>query len=606
MAVTDVIGSMGRDLTDAHKPEATIRGGPNVSVNMSLEREMRTVSEIKNLFYRAREKRKSLTTRWVDSYNIMEPNNMWPNRAGWMPHPEVPEIYPIVATISAWETDNRPNFTVAPAAEAFTPYYEFYDTLAHDLTTVLQATWQLEDYDAEIEKVVYDGNLYGIGWFKCIWNQNAQGGLGNAQLTRADPFTIYHDPDARSDTDMTYILEVKTMAAQDLEERFPGSLARIGTHGLYEEQSDEAPTTLDSFQLRGHMPKANPAAIAPATSTAYGLPGQTDRLSPVDEPGVTVIEAWLRTIISDNNRRYVGWRCVVVAGNRVVMDEPAENLWSHGQHPYERYVPHDRGEMYAPSLVELLTPMQVSLNRMLAAMEHNIWLVGNPVFKEDVRAGLMRTKITNKPGQRITVNSPNSVAEWLNPPQLHPQLNINLLEFYISQMERVSGLSAVVRGATPTGRNAQGVIDAVQEAAFVRIRMSLRNLQRSLRRAGNKLASMIVEYYDTPRIVAQVGPSGEKTSLTLRNNHFYMPSDKGRLPMKFQLLVDTGAETPMSQSQRAQEADVLYGMGAIDEEALLVAHNWPNRIQVVQRVRAQKQAAGELGQAPGARQRTRS
>src|SRR5690606_19845728 len=123
--------------------------------------------------------------------------------------------------------------------------------------------------------------------------------------------------------------EVKSMSAQDLEERFPGALRRI-QEDRYLEESDEAPTVL-SQDGRGQFPRANPGAISPATSARYGLPGQTDRLSTdiTEDPGVTVFEAWLRTIVTDKDRRYVGWRCVVIAGDRVLMDEPADNLWSH-------------------------------------------------------------------------------------------------------------------------------------------------------------------------------------------------------------------------------------------------------------------------------------
>jgi hypothetical protein len=144
----------------------------------------------------------------------------------------------------------------------------------------------------------------------------------------------------------------------------------------------------------------------------------------------------------------------------------------------------------------------------------------------------------------------------------------------------------------------------VQEAAFVRIRQALRNLEVALRGSGEKVASLVCEFYDKPRLVAMIGPSGEKTALALHHMHFYTPSLEGRVPMRFQLLVSAGSQTSTSRSARVGEADALFAMGALDTEAVLEAHDWPNRSMITQRIREMQAANGTLGQPPGARQRT--
>jgi len=343
---------------------------------------------------------------------------------------------------------------------------------------------------------------------------------------------------------------------------------------------------------------SNPRALAPATIPNYGPPGGTGNTPDVtDDPGVTVFEAWLRTPVTHGDRTYDGWRCVVVAGNKVLLDKMGSELWSHGQHPYDRYVATETGEFYGPSLTETLIPMQRSINYLLGAIEHNIWLMGNPVLKEDVRAGLSRTLVTNKPGARLPVNSGGSV-DWMTPPAIAPGMAMDLIRFFTGEIERISGLSAVVRGASPSGRNAQGVIDSVQEAAFVRLRKNTRNLSRCIGSGGEKMASMIVEFYDAPRMVSFMGPSGEKTSLHLRSQHFYLPSEQGRTPMRYQLLIDAGEATSQSRGQRIGEADALFALGAIDIEALLETHSFPNWQNVAKRVMEQQKQAGTFGQPP--------
>src|SRR3954466_5389930 len=164
------------------------------------------------------------------------------------------------------------------------------------------------------------------------------------------------------------------------------------------------------------------------------------------------------------------------------------------------------------------------INRLLAALQQNVELTGNPVFRLAVNSGAMnsRSTMTNRPGQRIPVGPGDNVSGWLNPPPVNPQM-MQLLQHYLQRLEAISGLSAITKGGTPGGRPAQNVVDSLQEAAFVRVRQHLKHLEYAMRDAGYKRASLIVENYTTPRMMAIAGPSGERTSLTLKARHFMVP-----------------------------------------------------------------------------------
>jgi len=584
----------GNEVTEADPPPRDASDLPT----MSREVEHELVTDVMDLFQRARDRRRHIVNAWRTFYAATHDRHWSLHRASYMPKVEVPEIFPILDALVAWMTDKAPTFDAAPLVDPLNPWYETMARLADDLTTTMKATWQVDKIDRDIEMLAWDGLIYGVGYLKTTWDRSAFKGYGNAVMRRVDPFAIYPDPDATSDHDLNYIIEARTISAQELERRFPGSLDRINDN-LFTLDVDRQPTKIDQSS-RDQPAKANPGAMSPSTSPSYGLPGQ-GRVSVTDDPGVTLLEAWLRVPCedpeSDDQAPYDCWRYVAVASNRVVFDSMADDMWSHGRHPYDRYVPMETGEWYGKSMVEMLMPAQRSINRILAATEHNIDLMGNPIMVDDSRSGISRTKVTNKPGERLTTN-PGSSPQWLTPPQMHPQISSDLVRFLIGEMERISGLSAVVRGASPTGRNAQGVIDAVQEAAFVRIRKMLRNLGMVIGAGGEKAASMIVEFYDAPRIVQLVGPEGDKTALMLRNNHFYDPSSQGRVPGRFQILIDAGDSLNVSRGQRIAEADALYAMGAIDIEAVLEVHDFPNWYRVVDRVREQQAAQGTLGAPP--------
>ncbi len=604
---TNTSGAFG---SDPDNPQSAYDRSTSPSINPSDV--INVVQHVKQLFYRARQVRRPMVEKWMKHYQVVHNQTWGTGRATWMPSPEVPEIYPILASLIGWETDQRPTFEVYPAALPYSPAVQMYEQLSSDLQVLMQTSWHVEDYDAEIEKMLWDAKMYGTGILKTVWDPTLVSGMGDVMIHRIDPWTFYPDPDARSMKDASHFIEVYTISAQELDKRFPGSLDHISEFGGWTEDSDQSPTMTDVGSRGVSAPKANPGALSPNTSAVYGLPGQTNRVSVTQTQGITVFEAWLRVPCSttssetdelgnkkDITRRYDAWRCVVVAGNCVLFDEMAENIYEHGQHPYDRYVPHDQGEFWGQSMVELLAPSQISINKLLAAIEQNIWLMGNPVWKEDTRSGLERQTITNRPGQRLRVNA-GSQSGWENPPQMHPQISSDLIKFYISEMERISGLSAIVRGATPEGRNGESVMDSVQEAAFVRIRLGLRSLERVLVSAGMKIGSLIADFYNTPRIMAIVGPQGQQTSMALRPNHFYTPTPQGLSPMRFQILIRAGSM--VSRGQRVQEADTLFAMGAIDAEAVLEAHSFPNRQIVVGRMRALAEA-GLMQQPPGARQR---
>jgi hypothetical protein len=572
------------DESDKDESESGFRG-PRV--------DFEKVAKVRRLFYKARDHRRPMLDRWIDNYEITH-NRVWqPNRQAWVPSPKIAEIWPTINALVAWETDVQPSFDVVPLADPNGPYSAQLAQVANDLRICLRSAWFQNNFDAELQKILWDGKVYGTGISKVVWDTELADGLGDVKMRRVDPFWFYPDPSASDMRDGRFYIEVYELSEDELESRFPGACEKVGAGGT--DDFDRAPTLMDSGS-GARPPKANPGPISgTGGGMEYGLPGQgRHKGRDVESETHFVIEAWTK---DDENEWYV----CIVTGNTVLLEGPATSLWGHGQHPYDRYVPIETGEFWGMALVEFLAPIQKSINRLLSAMEHNIWLVGNPVLLEDSRSGLQRTRITNKPGQRLTVNSGTRV-EWMNPPQMQPQMAMQLVNFYVGEIERISGLSAIVRGATPTGRNAQGVLDSVQEAAFVRTRLALRNLEFAMKGAGEKCAALIAEFYDEPRVVALVaGPSGGQLVQALGGKHFYVPTEQGTLPIRFQLQVQAGSSITTSRSARMAEADTLFAMGAIDEEAVLQAHDFPNWQMVVDRVREMKAANGTLGEPPGAR-----
>lgn len=554
--------------------------------------------QVRQLFNVARDAKRPLVSRWNTNYLYLRnrPNQVSLGQSRSIPL--IPEIFPIIASKVGWKIDRRFRTTVTSAAVLNTDYYADTSSLANDLAAVLDATYQINLEGQEITRAIWDGENYGTGILKTSWNPGLSGGLGDAMTTRVDPYTFYPDPHARSLDDANYLCEVRTMSIQEADRRWPGS-ARVLSESFYNEDAPEAMTQVESWST---FPRANPGAMTPGHTPQYGMVGG-GFLHTTDTPGVTIIECWMRChdAVKDDQaplgyRIEDYWRVVVICGNHVLMDEPATNLWSHGLHPYSRYVPQDIGEFWGFSTVEMLIPTQRTVNRLLSAFVMNLELSGNPVMVDDLRAGISRTQATNRPGSRYTVAS-GSRVDWMKPPPVNAQF-MEVIRYCLQRMEAVSGLAAVTRGGTTPGRNAQGVMDAMQEAAFVRIRMELRQLEYTLTDAGKKKASLITENYTEARTLAIIGPDGAKKMLDVKPRHFMCPTESGEVPLEYTLLIDAGASEHTSRKVREDLALSLANMGMLDARAVLEAVDWPGRDSVAKRVEAQQQMMAASGQAP--------
>ncbi len=570
---------------------------------------------VRELFYRARDARRPLIQQWKKNYRVLN-NRVWSPRAEpWMPTPEVSNIWPLVGSLVAWMTDQRPGCEVSPGMPPFSPFADHYDKLAEHMNAILDMGFSVNQEDAQIERLLWDVATYGVGYTKSIWLPTLADGKGDATFRRVDPFNIYPDPYARNMDEANYIIEAKIMSMDDLDRCYPGARQRVMAG--QSEDVDESPHILEQQVRRGDA-RVNLEAIAPNTVARYGESNRNQAMVNREEPVVVVLEAWLKThkvmthredpSIAEGQARVVErWRCVAVVNNTVLMDYFADEIYAFPTHPYDKMTLFDTGEWYGPSLVWFLTSPQESINRILSMIEMNLMLLGNPIMFESRRTNPGgRTTMTNRPG---TIKQGTSTdVGFIQPPAIHPD-SISLIQYYEDKLETISGLSAIMRGFSQSGRNSTDVMSSLQDSAFVRVRATLRNLERLLRGACSKKCANIAEFYNEPRMVYILGEDGQKTSLALKANHFYLMQDTRDdqpAPLRFSVVADAGSDHPTSRQSRQAQAERLYAMGAIDDLEILKAERWPNYPVVAGRVMDMKATAGTLGQPPGARQRTRS
>lgn len=554
------------------------------------------VARIREMYERARVDKDKFHEKWARYYAALwdeRPMQVGRN-TGRLGRPQANEIMPIITALVGWLGDARPKVNVSPAAyNPETPTYQIASDLAADMERVLEWVHRVNRFDLEREAVFFDGLTFGCGFYKAGWSEAFHGGRGDVTERRVDPWMIYPDPLARNTDTWRYVIERREMSRDEARERYGDIADLIGPGDPF--GGTERPTQIsktDSY--RPPMAIAGPI-MGQGTVYASVTSDQPAR-APYTYDAVTVLECWY---LEDGR-----WRLTTIGGGEVLQDlDVAEELYEFGKPPYCRLPIHEIGEFWGPSLVSFLMSGQEALNDLLFHAHNNARLAGDPVLLEAIQAGTTPTRIVNRPGQRIPVQAPGLV-EWMRPPEM-PQIIVNLIQFWVQEMERISGLAGVVRGAAPSRRESEQAFTQMAEGSATRVRNVLRNLEWTEIELGEMVTSLVVEHYTEERIISLVGPEGQPTVTALAPRHFWVAPDPDSPaePLRFTLWVEAGSGDPASRTAQIAEAQAMFGMGAIDREALLSHRRWKGWKQIVARI-AEKEAAGAF-QAPAARRRAR-
>lgn len=573
-----------------------------------------TTGRLNEMFGQAVAARRKRTDQWRKNYMLAM--NRWGRSAD---DPRDSEIFPIMRARVGWMTDQEISFSLNPSTDPFSNYAMMENKLCEHLETVLQTNFKVGDWMSQIVMAIWDAGLYGAGIMKGVWDSGLDGGIGNVALQRVDPWTFYPDPNATSFADANYFFVKHRWSYDEIERRFPETSRRV-----LEEVSQSPDRQEDTRKPQSeNWPKYSNDGIPTNLGqgpVAVGAPGQGTNPTRLGDKGVNVYECWIRENVeieressdpllpSPEKVVYNEWRVIFYTGSMVLLSETAKDLWDQDEHPYVRYVDDEMGEFWSTPIVSHLAPCQLALNGILTMLMSNINLISNPIFMDVEGSGINRTPVVNKAGQRLTLkaasaaNSQGTKPGWLTPPSLPPMV-MEAVNFWIERMENISGLSGTSKGQQPSQRQAQSTIQATQEAGFVSIRSSLRNLERALMKVGEVLCNLIIVNYDTHRTVAIVGPEGTETALTLAANHFFRPTKDGLAPIRYQLVVDAGASKPTSRGARIQEIDALKAMGVVDNHTVLQAHGIPHIELIEQRMQEEAKAAAAAAAAAKAQAR---
>jgi hypothetical protein len=281
--------------------------------------------------------------------------------------------------------------------------------------------------------------------------------------------------------------------------------------------------------------------------------------------------------------KYPEGRVISWAGGKILYDRPSP--YRDGEFPYVRFrdgvMP---GFWFGQGEVEPLIPLQMHHDdtNELIRLFHLFSCFGRLVV--DTRTGLEEGQITNAPNQVLWVN-PGTAAEvkWLQgmspPPELY-----NYLSMLERSMDKVSGRFDVTRGEQPGSITAARALITLQQAANIRIKHRMKDIERSLARAGKLVGSRVQQFWPSMHSAAISAPNLETEERVFRQ--FYLkPEDR---VAAFNVKVQALSNLEALKEQEFQKKMLLHQMGMVEDAALIESANLTNEEEILQKLPAVK------------------
>jgi hypothetical protein len=166
----------------------------------------------------------------------------------------------------------------------------------------------------------------------------------------------------------------------------------------------------------------------------------------------------------------------------------------------------DEESIWAFGEIKNILAVQKSYNEMDNAEYESLHLTSNPGWKLSANCGVKPSSITNKRGQVFVINE-GSTFERLQPGQTSPQLQSRKSSDQ-QAMNDITGVNNASQGKAEGGVTAARAFERLQQTANSRARLKATQIHLySIPRRGRLVASRIVKYWTTPRLMRVTDPA---------------------------------------------------------------------------------------------------
>lgn len=578
------------------------------------EQAQQTVKAVLDLFSRAKKYRSRYDKNWLHYYKMFR-GDQWHNvrMPSFRQQEVINMIWQTIQSNVPLQTDVRPQISFIPEDPSDVAFAEV-------LNQVSEADWERNNWLQVVTEVILDGYLYGTGFGEMGYDPDNDYGLGSATFKSEDPFYCYPDPDCSdiNDPDSYSFIVAKPVCTKRLKQKYPQFAEKIKPD--VKDLIASSKTSINDFRIR----QTNSDVDMPDVSFLSGSERANDKTMLITcymKPQETEekYEGEGDEIVKVTKKVYPRGRCLKIA-NGVLLEE-TELPFENGKFPFAKYVNYILPrEFYGVSEVEQLESPQRVFNKILNASLEILNLMGNPIWVVDTSSGVDPDHLVNRTGL-IVEKEPGSEVRREAGVQLN-QSALSLIDRLETWFNNVAGTQDVSRGQTPASVTAASAIEQLQEAARTRIRQKQRNLDVFIRDVGRQYAEIVVEKYTKPRVFRITNSQGsteffrfsvgrDESGINIAtvqkfaqgglDGNDVVPSDPMIYPLQatsFDVKVSTGSSLPFSTAEKEQKALNLFDRGVIDAEELLNVLDYPNREEILMRLKQNAAMAAQQGAIP--------
>lgn len=521
----------------------------------------------------------------------------------WQSTPTVNLTFAAIHAILPIITDNRPQIAVIPREPND-------DQIADVIGKVIEWLWEYCDLDLLLPRTMLNSLIFGNGFWKVMWDANARKGMGDISVKNVDPVNMFFNPEAHDINDATEISHVEQMALSWIKATYPDK-AELLKGGIHD---GNIIVNRPQQSQRNQHGKSDTVEIRSTTGSAYRVPSSATTTGEAEpKETATVLERWIYETGEDGCH----WRKIVIANKILLADEVTDFDTPPFVHFVDYPVP---WTIWASGEVQHVENLQYEINRRRGMILDILRHCAMPMLVVDPASGVDHETIKAKPNLVIPAEGgPSAVGV------LAPQMDLGGL-FTVNDRDKqdfndILGSVDSILGKAPAGVEAGVALEQLAESANTRLRLKVRLMEGSLRRAGHVILKMVQKHYTTQRVFRIVGNEFNQSGDPQAAQFFSINQPTGMQPQmspegapmmgeggepmqepvygegsnfippdaEFDVRIGAGSTLPVSKSARFQQAITLFDRQAIDQQELLKAAAWPKAEEVLMRMQMQQQ-----------------
>jgi hypothetical protein len=490
----------------------------------------------------------------------------------------------IVNLVAALLTDAKPRPDVGTRRPTLDP-------LGKEMRKIVEAIWFMQDMDRKVARICYDLQIFGKAFMKVIWDPGLAWGEGDISILRVDPRYMFVD-NVDDLSKSQYICYRAPLPLWEIRQLFP----ERGQLVVPDVTATSADYDVDPYKL--------PQPIRPGATYMTGIQRAWVEEWLVRDPSLTRM----------GELQYPNGRLITRAGGtKVILQsvaKPEPDLWPGPWVDFNSAPNLDVPDAaWALADVTYSRPLQEMLDNLIRYVEDNAALLTAGIWKAEQRS-IDETQLEAKdtfiprPG-RILWHRPGTKVERDAGPPL-PSTLIDVIKMIAQAQESVSGLLDASGSKVPRGIQAGSAIEALQASTQAAVRLRSREIEAGLARVGQWTINRVLQHYTKERVLYLLGPGGTYEPIIFDPAKFMAAvEDPSELFKLFTFMITPGSSLAISKERMYAMHMALYSAGAIDQEALLTALEYPDKDNIIRRMAQAKLgaplAAAKVGPTPKGR-----